>query len=92
MFSILILSSQKGVYISSISLRSLVAKKRVCHPIAMRTHTLTQEQVFSMLLQGVFLSVTFERQWQLIVARQGVTSTLGSVRRPVQSPHKPKEV
>lgn len=33
--------------------------------------------LFSVLLKGVSLSVTFERQWRFIVVRQGVISTLG---------------
>lgn len=63
--------------------RDRCCNKNVCHPICTHTHThslsLTQEWAFSMLLKGVFLSMRLKRQWQLIVIRQGVISTSGSV-------------
>lgn len=92
------LRSYKGVCISSILSGSLLQKtclSSYCYAASAHTHTHSlRSDCFSVLFQGVFLSMTFQRQWQLIVTRQGVTSTSSSpclhvtVHRPIQNPHR----
>lgn len=79
LFSHLILILQTSSKVSWFLLqRNVFVILLLCVHTQTWTRTLTQEWVFSVLSQGVFLSVTFERQWRLIVVRQGVISTLSS--------------